>query len=358
MGKKTRQIQVGGVAIGGGAPICVQSMTNTRTADVERTLEQINRLHQAGCDIVRLTVPDLESARAFGKIRRQSPLPLVADIHFDYKVALAVAEEGADKIRINPGNIGDDDRVKAVVDACQQKNIPIRIGVNSGSLEKEILAKYGAPTAEALVESAMGHVQMLEACGFDDIVISMKSSDVNTMIDAYRLCAQQCSYPLHLGVTEAGTERMGLIKSAIGIGSLLHDGIGETIRVSLTEDPVKEIKAARDILKCIGKRGGPQIVSCPTCGRTRIDLVKTAKEVEAALENVDKDIKVAVMGCVVNGPGEAREADIGIAGGIGEGLLIRHRNRRRRRMCNAVPEGDCPSKGCRGGYRSGTDGRD
>lgn len=214
-------------------------------------------------------------------------------------------------------------RVQAVVKACQARNIPIRIGVNSGSLEKEILAKYGAPTAEALVESAMGHVQMLEACGFDDIVISMKSSDVNTMIDAYRLCAQQCSYPLHLGVTEAGTERMGLIKSAIGIGSLLHDGIGETIRVSLTEDPVKEIKAARDILKCIGKRGGPQIVSCPTCGRTRIDLVKTAKEVEAALENVDKDIKVAVMGCVVNGPGEAREADIGIAGGDGCAMLFR-----------------------------------
>ena len=247
----------------------------------------------------------------------------MADIHFDYRLALEAAEAGIDKIRINPGNIGGMSRVQEVVHACQERQIPIRIGVNSGSLEKEILAKYGAPTAEALVESAMGHVHMLKECGFDDIVISMKSSDVNTMIDAYRLCAQQCNYPLHLGVTEAGTERMGMLKSAIGIGSLIHDGIGETIRVSLTEDPVKEIRAARDILKCIGKRGGPQIVSCPTCGRTRIDLVKTAKEVEAALEHVEKDIKVAVMGCVVNGPGEAKEADIGIAGGDGCAMLFR-----------------------------------
>lgn len=320
---QTKQIHVGPVAIGGGAPVAVQSMCNTHTSDARATIEQIARLHDAGCEIIRLAVPDQAAADALPEIVHASPIPVVADIHFDYRLALAAVKAGVHKIRINPGNIGGMSRVQAVVKACQARNIPIRIGVNSGSLEKEILAKYGAPTAEALVESAMGHVQMLEACGFDDIVISMKSSDVNTMIDAYRLCAQQCSYPLHLGVTEAGTERMGLIKSAIGIGSLLHDGIGETIRVSLTEDPVKEIKAARDILKCIGKRGGPQIVSCPTCGRTRIDLVKTAKEVEAALENVDKDIKVAVMGCVVNGPGEAREADIGIAGGDGCAMLFR-----------------------------------
>lgn len=321
--KLTKQINIGGVPVGGGAPIAIQSMTNTDTRDAKATLAQIRALAEAGCDIVRCAVPDKTAAEALREICAGSPIPVVADIHFDYRLALAAIEAGVDKIRLNPGNIGGADRVQAVVKAAKERHLPIRIGVNSGSLEKEILAKYGAPTAEALVESAMGHVQMLEACGFDDIVISMKSSDVNTMIDAYRLCAQQCSYPLHLGVTEAGTERMGLIKSAIGIGSLLHDGIGETIRVSLTEDPVKEIKAARDILKCIGKRGGPQIVSCPTCGRTRIDLVKTAKEVEAALENVDKDIKVAVMGCVVNGPGEAREADIGIAGGDGCAMLFR-----------------------------------
>jgi len=298
-------------------------MLNVPVEDIEGNVAQAKRCEAAGCQILRVTCPSPADAKCIEAVKNAVNIPIVADIHFDYKAALACADVGVDKIRINPGNIGGMSRVQAVVKACQARNIPIRIGVNSGSLEKEILAKYGAPTAEALVESAMGHVQMLEACGFDDIVISMKSSDVNTMIDAYRLCAQQCSYPLHLGVTEAGTERMGLIKSAIGIGSLLHDGIGETIRVSLTEDPVKEIKAARDILKCIGKRGGPQIVSCPTCGRTRIDLVKTAKEVEAALENVDKDIKVAVMGCVVNGPGEAREADIGIAGGDGCAMLFR-----------------------------------
>ena len=319
----TRQILVGGVPIGGGAPVVIQSMLNTKTTDVEGSLKQIRQLASAGCQIARLAVPNMEAARSFADICKDSPLPLVADIHFDYRLAIAAAEGGASKIRINPGNIGGMSRVQEVVHACQERQIPIRIGVNSGSLEKEILAKYGAPTAEALVESAMGHVHMLEECGFDDIVISMKSSDVNTMIDAYRLCAQQCNYPLHLGVTEAGTERMGMLKSAIGIGSLIHDGIGETIRVSLTEDPVKEIRAARDILKCIGKRGGPQIVSCPTCGRTRIDLVKTAKEVEAALEHVEKDIKVAVMGCVVNGPGEAKEADIGIAGGDGCAMLFR-----------------------------------
>ena len=298
-------------------------MLNTRSDDIAGSVAQAVALEQAGCEIVRAAIPDKSAIALIPAIKEKISIPLVADIHFDYRLALEAAAAGIDKIRINPGNIGSMERVRAVVKACQARKIPIRIGVNSGSLEKEILAKYGAPTAEALVESAMGHVRMLEACDFDDIVISMKSSDVNTMIEAYRLCAQQCHYPLHLGVTEAGTERMGLIKSAIGIGTLLHDGIGETIRVSLTEDPVREIKAAQDILKCIGKRGGPQIVSCPTCGRTRIDLVKTAKEVEAALEHVEKDIKVAVMGCVVNGPGEAREADIGIAGGDGCAVLFR-----------------------------------
>lgn len=306
-----------------GKHIYIQSMLNTRSDDIAGSVAQAAALEQAGCEIVRAAIPDKSAIALIPAIKEKISIPLVADIHFDYRLALEAAAAGIDKIRINPGNIGSMERVRAVVKACQARKIPIRIGVNSGSLEKEILAKYGAPTAEALVESAMGHVRMLEACDFNDIVISMKSSDVNTMIEAYRLCAQQCHYPLHLGVTEAGTERMGLIKSAIGIGTLLHDGIGETIRVSLTEDPVREIKAAQDILKCIGKRGGPQIVSCPTCGRTRIDLVKTAKEVEAALEHVEKDIKVAVMGCVVNGPGEAREADIGIAGGDGCAVLFR-----------------------------------
>ena len=306
-----------------GKHIYIQSMLNTRSDDIEGSAAQAAALEQAGCEIIRAAIPNRDAIALIPAIKERIHIPLVADIHFDYRLALEAAAAGIDKIRINPGNIGGMDRVRAVVKACQERSIPIRIGVNSGSLEKEILAKYGAPTAEALVESAMGHVRMLEACDFDNIVISMKSSDVNTMIEAYRLCARQCHYPLHLGVTEAGTERMGLIKSAIGIGTLLHDGIGETIRVSLTEDPVKEIKAAQDILKCLGKRGGPQIVSCPTCGRTRIDLVKTAKEVEAALEHVEKDIKVAVMGCVVNGPGEAREADIGIAGGDGCAVLFR-----------------------------------
>ena len=317
-----KPVKVGNCVLDG-SHIYIHSMLNTRSDDIPGSVAQAVALEQAGCEIVRAAIPNREAIALIPAIKEKITIPLVADIHFDYRLALEAAAAGIDKIRINPGNIGGMSRVREVVKACQSRHIPIRIGVNSGSLEKEILAKYGAPTAEALVESAMGHVRMLEECDFDDIVISMKSSDVNTMIDAYRLCAQQCRYPLHLGVTEAGTERMGLIKSAIGIGALLHDGIGETIRVSLTEDPVKEIKAARDILKCIGKRGGPQIVSCPTCGRTRIDLVKTAKEVETALENVDKDIKVAVMGCVVNGPGEAREADIGIAGGDGCAMLFR-----------------------------------
>lgn len=320
--RQVKPVKVGDCTLDG-KHIYIQSMLNTRSDDIEGSAAQAAALEQAGCEIIRAAIPNYDAIALIPAIKERIHIPLVADIHFDYRLALEAAAAGIDKIRINPGNIGGMDRVRAVVKACQERSIPIRIGVNSGSLEKEILAKYGAPTAEALVESAMGHVRMLEACDFDNIVISMKSSDVNTMIEAYRLCARQCHYPLHLGVTEAGTERMGLIKSAIGIGTLLHDGIGETIRVSLTEDPVKEIKAAQDILKCLGKRGGPQIVSCPTCGRTRIDLVKTAKEVEAALEHVEKDIKVAVMGCVVNGPGEAREADIGIAGGDGCAVLFR-----------------------------------
>ena len=320
--RNVKPVSVGSCTLDG-KHIYIQSMLNTRSDDIAGSVAQAVALEQAGCEIVRAAIPDKSAIALIPAIKEKISIPLVADIHFDYRLALEAAAAGIDKIRINPGNIGSMERVRAVVKACQARKIPIRIGVNSGSLEKEILAKYGAPTAEALVESAMGHVRMLETCDFDDIVISMKSSDVNTMIEAYRLCAQQCHYPLHLGVTEAGTERMGLIKSAIGIGTLLHDGIGETIRVSLTEDPVREIKAAQDILKCIGKRGGPQIVSCPTCGRTRIDLVKTAKEVEAALEHVEKDIKVAVMGCVVNGPGEAREADIGIAGVDGCAVLFR-----------------------------------
>ena len=320
--RQVKPVKVGDCTLDG-KHIYIQSMLNTRSDDIEGSAAQAAALEQAGCEIIRAAIPNRDAIALIPAIKERIHIPLVADIHFDYRLALEAAAAGIDKIRINPGNIGGMDRVRAVVKACQERSIPIRIGVNSGSLEKEILAKYGAPTAEALVESAMGHVRMLEACDFDNIVISMKSSDVNTMIEAYRLCARQCHYPLHLGVTEAGTERMGLIKSAIGFGTLLHDGIGETIRVSLTEDPVKEIKAAQDILKCLGKRGGPQIVSCPTCGRTRIDLVKTAKEVEAALEHVEKDIKVAVMGCVVNGPGEAREADIGIAGGDGCAVLFR-----------------------------------
>ena len=279
--REIKPVKVGNCILDG-KHIYIQSMLNTRSDDIAGSVAQAVALEQAGCEIVRAAIPNHEAIALIPAIKEKISIPLVADIHFDYRLALEAAEAGIDKIRINPGNIGGMSRVQEVVHACQERQIPIRIGVNSGSLEKEILAKYGAPTAEALVESAMGHVHMLEECGFDDIVISMKSSDVNTMIDAYRLCAQQCNYPLHLGVTEAGTERMGMLKSAIGIGSLIHDGIGETIRVSLTEDPVKELRAARDILKCIGKRGGPQIVSCPTCGRTRIDLVKTAKEVEAA----------------------------------------------------------------------------
>lgn len=306
-----------------GKHIYIQSMLNRRFDDIAGSVEQALALEQAGCEIVRAAIPDMDAVRLVGALKEKLRIPLVADIHFDYRLAIEAAAAGVDKIRINPGNIGDMDRVRQVIEACKARQIPIRIGVNSGSLEKELLAKYGAPTPEALVESALGHVAILNQFDFDDIVISIKSSDVPTMIRAYRLAAQKCPYPLHLGVTEAGTERMGLIKSAIGIGALLADDIGETIRVSLTDDPIKEIAAARDILKGVGKRKGVQIVSCPTCGRTRIDLVKAAKEVEAAVANLDKDIKIAVMGCIVNGPGEAREADIGVAGGDGCAVIFK-----------------------------------
>lgn len=306
-----------------GKHIYIQSMLNARSDDIEGSVNQAVELEKAGCEIIRAAIPNMEAVRLIPAIKEKVSIPLVADIHFDYRLALESAAAGVDKIRINPGNIGDMSKVKMVADVCRGKNIPIRIGVNSGSLEKELINKYGSPTPEALVESAMNHASMLERFDFDNIVISIKSSDVNKMIQSYRLAAEKCNYPLHLGVTEAGTERMGLIKSAIGIGSLLCDGIGETIRVSLTDNPVKEIEAAKDILKCIGKRKGVQFVSCPTCGRTRIDLVKAAKEVENALKDIEKDIKVAVMGCVVNGPGEAREADIGIAGGDGCAVIFK-----------------------------------
>ncbi len=321
--RNVKPVKVGNCNLNG-EHIYIQSMLNVPAENVEATVAQAVALEQAGCEIIRAAIPTLDAVRLIPAIKEKISIPLVADIHFDYRIALESAAAGVDKIRINPGNIGDMDRVRQVAQACKSRNIPIRIGVNSGSLEKEILAKYGSPTPEALVESAMHHAAMLEQFDFEDIVISIKSSDVNRMIDSYRLAAEKCSYPLHLGVTEAGTERMGLIKSAIGIGSLLHDGIGETIRVSLTDDPIREIAAAKDILKSIGKRGGVQIVSCPTCGRTKIDLVSLAKQVEAAVDGIEKDVKIAVMGCVVNGPGEAREADLGVAGGDGIGLLFRH----------------------------------
>lgn len=321
--RNVRPVKVGDCVLDG-KHIYIQSMLNMRSDDIEGSVKQAVELEKAGCEIIRAAIPDMEAVRLIPAIKEAVSIPLVADIHFDYKLALESAAAGVDKIRINPGNIGGMDRVKAVVDACRARELPIRIGVNSGSLEKEILAKYGAPTPEALVESAMTHAAMLERFDFNDIVISIKSSDVNRMIASYRLAAERCSYPLHLGVTEAGTERMGLIKSAVGIGSLLCDGIGETIRVSLTDDPVREIAAAKDILKAVGKRGGVRIVSCPTCGRTRIDLVKAAKMVEEAVKDMDKDITVAVMGCVVNGPGEAREADVGIAGGDGCAVIFKN----------------------------------
>ena len=319
----TRQIRVGDVLIGGGAPVVIQSMLNTRTTDVDGSLAQIKALKTAGCQIARLAVPNMEAARGFAEICKQSPLPLVADIHFDYKLAIAAAEGGASKIRINPGNIGGEDRVKAVVDACKDKNIPIRIGVNGGSLDKRLLEKYGHPTAEALVESAFEHLELLEKYSFYDTCLSMKSSTVPTMVAAARLFRSKCDYPLHIGVTETGPVKMGLMKSAMGIGALLLDGIGDTIRVSLTDDPVEEVYAAKDILKAAGlRKEGVNIISCPTCGRTRIDLIGLVNQVDAALKDCEKPITVAVMGCVVNGPGEAREADIGIAGGDGWGTIF------------------------------------
>ena len=319
----TRQINVGGVQIGGGAPIVIQSMLNTKTTDVAGSLEQIRRLQAAGCQVVRLAVPNMESARGFEEICKESPLPLVADIHFDYKLAIAAAEAGASKIRINPGNIGGEDRVQAVVDVCKDKKLPIRIGVNGGSLDKALLEKYGHPTAEALVESAFQHLELLEKYGFYDTCVSMKSSTVPTMVAAARLFRSKCDYPIHIGVTETGPVRQGLIKSAMGIGALLLDGIGDTVRVSLTDDPVEEVYAAKDILKAAGlRKEGVNIISCPTCGRTRIDLIGLVEQVDQALKDCQKPITVAVMGCVVNGPGEAREADIGIAGGNGWGMIF------------------------------------
>ena len=320
----SRQITVGGVKIGGGAPVTIQSMTNTPTHDVEKTLSQIRALAAAGCDIVRAAVPDMAAAEAIGALKAGSPVPLVADIHFDYRLALKAVEQGIDKIRINPGNIGSPERVRAVADACRERGVPIRIGVNGGSLERPLLEKYGGPTPEALVESALGHARLLEQFDFHDICISLKASSMPETITSYRLMAERYDYPLHLGVTEAGTPGLGTIKSAAGIGGLLALGIGDTFRVTLTADPVEEITVAKQILKAVGlRKDGPELIACPTCGRTNIDLIPMAREVEALLERVDKPITVAVMGCIVNGPGEARHADVGIAGGRGEGVLFK-----------------------------------
>lgn len=322
--RKTNKVKIGNLFIGGDAPVTVQSMLNKPAHDIEASVKQAIELEKAGCQIIRGAVPDMDAVKLIPALKEAVSTPIVADIHFDYRLALESVAAGVDKVRINPGNIGSDDRVKAVVKACQGKNIPIRIGVNSGSVEKEILAKYGAPTPEAMAESAMYHASLLEKFDFNDIVISIKSSSVENMIRAYEIVAEKCSYPLHLGVTEAGTARMGLIKSSAGIGSLLMHGIGDTIRVSLTDDPVNEVYAGLDILKALGLTSDSvQIVSCPTCGRTKIDLIKVANEVEQALKGCTKKIKVAVMGCVVNGPGEAREADIGIAGGDGCAMLFK-----------------------------------
>ena len=322
--RTSRKIKVGNTFLGGDSPVLVQSMLNVPSTDIDGSVKQAVELEKAGCQIIRFAIPNEEALALIEPIKNATTVPLVADIHFDYRLAIGAAERGIDKIRINPGNIGSEDRVKAVADICKQKGLPIRIGVNSGSLEKHILEKYGSPTPEAMVESALYHASLLEKFDFDDIVISIKSSNVNTMIKAYELAAEKCDYPLHLGVTEAGTERMGIIKSAVGIGSLLTHGIGDTIRVSLTDDPVKEVYAAQDILKAIGlKTDCPYLVSCPTCGRTRIDLVGLAKQVEERLRDCKKPITVAVMGCIVNGPGEAKEADIGVAGGDGCGLIFK-----------------------------------
>ena len=320
----SRQMNIGGVVIGGGAPVAIQSMCNTATENVAATVAQILRLEQAGCQIIRVAVPTMEAAAAIGAIKRAIHIPLVADIHFDYRLALRCAAEGVDKIRINPGTIGSHERVRAVAETCWEHHIPIRIGVNGGSLEKPLLAKYGGVTAQALVDSAMGHVRLLNDCGFDDICLSAKCSHVPTNMAAYTLLSQQTDYPLHLGVTEAGTPEMGVLKSAIGIGGLLCQGVGDTIRVSLTADPVEEVIAAKKILQAAGiRKSGPDLISCPTCGRTKYDMIPIAREVERRLQGCTKPITVAVMGCAVNGPGEARSADVGIAGGDGEGLLFR-----------------------------------
>ena len=334
--RQSRKVKVGNIYIGGDSPITIQSMLNKPSTDIEGSVAQAKALEAAGCEIIRAAVPDMPAVKLIAALKEAVSVPIVADIHFDYKLAIESAAAGVDKIRINPGNIGDESRVKAVVDVCRQKNIPIRVGVNSGSVEKSILAKYGSPTAEALVESALYHVSLLEKFDFYDTVISMKSSTVQTMVESYRIASERCDYPLHLGVTEAGTERMGLIKSSAGLGSLLMDGIGDTVRVSLTADPVREVYAAKDILRGLDiRKGGIRFVSCPTCGRTRIDLIKLAEDVQEALKDVNKDIKVAVMGCVVNGPGEAREADIGVAGGVGCGLIFK-----KGEVLRKVPEAD------------------
>ena len=321
---QTKEVKIGSVRIGGAHPVAIQSMTNTKTEDVAATVEQILRLEAAGCEIVRCTVPTMEAAKALKEIKKQIHIPLVADIHFDYKMAIAAIENGADKIRINPGNIGSEERVRAVVEKAKEYGVPIRIGVNSGSLEKPLLEKYGGVTAEGIVESALDKVHMIESMGYDNLVVSIKSSDVLMCVKAHELIAKQCPYPLHVGITESGTIYSGNIKSSVGLGIILHEGIGNTIRVSLTGDPVEEIRSAKLILKTLGlRKGGIEVVSCPTCGRTQIDLIGLANEVEKMVQEFPLDIKVAVMGCVVNGPGEAKEVDLGIAGGIGEGLLIK-----------------------------------
>ena len=320
----TKVIRIGNCRIGGGNPVAIQSMTNTKTEDVDATVSQILALERAGCDIIRCAVPTMEAAEALKEIKKQIHIPLVADIHFDYRLAIAAIENGADKIRINPGNIGSEDRVRAVVEKAKEYNVPIRVGVNSGSLEKELVEKYGGVTAEGIAESALDKVHMIERMGYENLVVSIKSSDVMMCVKAHELIAKECPYPLHVGITESGTLMSGNIKSAVGLGIILHEGIGDTIRVSLTGDPLEEIKSAKLILKTLGlRKGGIEVVSCPTCGRTRIDLISLANQVETMVAEFPLDIKVAVMGCVVNGPGEAKEADIGIAGGIGEGLLIK-----------------------------------
>ncbi len=334
--KNTKAVYIGDRVIGGGNPILIQSMTNTKTEDVAATVKQINELARAGCDIIRCAVPTMEAAKALKEIKKQISIPLVADIHFDYRLAIAAIENGADKIRINPGNIGTIERIKAVVAAAKERNIPRRVGVNSGSLEKEIVEKYGKVTAQGLVESALDKVKIIEDCGYDNMVISIKSSDVLMCIEAHEILSEKTNYPLHIGITESGTVFAGSIKSSIGLGIMLYKGIGDTIRVSLTDDPVNEVKAAKLILKTLGlRKGGIELVSCPTCGRTQIDLIDLARRTEALLDNYNLDIKVAVMGCVVNGPGEAKEADIGIAGGCGEGVLIK-----KGRIVKKVPESE------------------